>query len=404
MTTTPTAPAAPAPAPGGVVGDGTTARSRASRRWRRARFPLALGALLVLIGLLAALPEPRTSGTPLAPDNPGAVGTRALAQLLGRHGVEVRYTQRLADVVKADGPGVTVAVLGDTMLMDEQVEALRELEADLVLVDTPWASSVIAGVQQEPAQESDEPRPATCDDPDALAAGQVVTSGTLSAPGSSGATLCFPAPGDRAGTGAYAVVQDAGRRVAVLASAEPLTNRSLATAGNAALALRVLGRGEHLVWYIPSWQDPWNGSAPEDQPSATMPPWTRPLMLMLGLVALVAAVWRGRRFGPLVVEQLPVVVRSGETTRGRGRLYRRARAHGHAAAALRAAAASRCATRLGLPRSAGADALVDAIAHAVGRDPRDVADLLYGPPPHDDPGLARLAAYLDDLESEVHRS
>src|SRR5690606_1528818 len=151
---------------------------------------------------------------------------------------------------------------------------------------------------------------------------------------------------------------------AVLASAEPLTNRSLATAGNAALALRVLGRGEHLVWYIPSWQVPWNGSAPEDQPSATMPPWTRPLMLMLGLVALVAAVWRGRRFGPLVVEQLPVVVRSGETTRGRGRLYRRARAHGHAAAALRAAAASRCATRLGLPRSAGADALVDAIAHA----------------------------------------
>ncbi|CAM5781301.1 DUF4350 domain-containing protein [Cellulomonas persica] len=402
MTTTTPAPAPPT----GVVGDGTTARSRASRRWRRARFPLAIGAVLVVIGLLAALPEPRTSSTPLAPDNPAPVGSRALAQILGDHGVRVEYTQRFADVLDADRPGLTVAVLGDTMLLDDQVEALRDMDADLVLVDAPWAASVVAGVEAGYSDAGDDERSPSCDDPDALAAGTIVTSGTLSAgAASSGVTLCFPASGDPAGTGAYAVTEVDGRRVAVLAGAELLTNRSLATAGNAALALRVLGRGEDLVWYIPSWQDPWNGSTSDDDaPTSTMPPWTGPLMLMLGLVALVAAVWRGRRFGPLVVERLPVVVRSGETTRGRGRLYRRGRAHGHAAAALRAAAASRCATRLGLPRSAGAAELVDAIAHAVGRDPRQVADLLYGPPPHDDPGLARLAAYLDDLESEVHRS
>ncbi|MCR6703921.1 MAG: DUF4350 domain-containing protein [Cellulomonas sp.] len=389
--------------PPGVVGDGTTARSRASRRWRRARLPLVIGAILVVIGLLAALPEPRTSVTPLAPDNPQPTGARAVAQILGRNGVDVEYTRRFADVLAADAAGVTVAVLGDTALGDPQIEALRELDADLVLVDAPWASSAVAGVDGSGGAPGDEPRPASCADPDARAAGEIVSPGTLSGP--PGATVCFPPADGADGTGAYVVTQVDGRRVAVLASALPLTNHSLAEAGNAALALRVLGRSEHLVWYIPSWQDPWNGTTPDDESlSSTMPPWTGPLMLMLGLVGLVAAVWRGRRFGPLVVEPLPIVVRSGETTRGRGRLYRRARAHGHAAAALRAAAAARCASRLGLPRSAGATELVDAIAHAIGRDPRAVADLLYGPPPHDDPGLARLAAYLDDLESEVHRS
>lgn len=377
--------------PPGVVGDGTTARSRASRRWRRARLPLVIGAILVVIGLLAALPEPRTSVTPLAPDNPQPTGARAVAQILGRNGVDVEYTRRFADVLAADAAGVTVAVLGDTALGDPQIEALRELDADLVLVDAPWASSAVAGVDG-----SGGARATSLDPPRA-------PTRTHARPArSSPRHAVRPARRDRASrprTAPTAPARTSSRRSTAGASrcsrarCRSPTTRSPRRA--TPLALRVLGRSEHLVWYIPSWQDPWNGTTPDDESlSSTMPPWTGPLMLMLGLVGLVAAVWRGRRFGPLVVEPLPIVVRSGETTRGRGRLYRRARAHGHAAAALRAAAAARCASRLGLPRSAGATELVDAIAHAIGRDPRAVADLLYGPPPHDDPGLARLAAYL----------
>ncbi len=128
------------------------------------------------------------------------------------------------------------------------------------------------------------------------------------------------------------------------------------------------------------------------------------LALQLLLVAVVAALWRGRRLGRLVTEQLPVVVRAGETTRGRGRLYRRARSYGHAAAALRAGTAARSAARLGLPRSAPAPAVIDAVARAASRAPQDVEALLYGPPPTDDRGLARLARDLDHLESEVHRT
>ncbi|NUU16831.1 DUF4350 domain-containing protein, partial [Cellulomonas humilata] len=78
--------------------------------------------------------------------------------------------------------------------------------------------------------------------------------------------------------------------------------------------------------------------------------------------------------------------------------------YGHAAAALRAGAASRSAARLGLPRSAPAPVVVDAVARATTRPAQAVEALLYGPPPTDDRGLAQLARDLDHLESEVHRT
>jgi hypothetical protein len=182
-----------------------------------------------------------------------------------------------------------------------------------------------------------------------------------------------------------------------------LANARLAEGGNAALALRLLGRQDRLVWYVPSFDDIGSTEASGPALGDLLPPWTGPVAVQALVVALAAALWRGRRLGRLVTEPLPVVVQAAEATRGRGRLYRRSRAYGHAAASLRAGTASRVATRLGLPRSAGAVAVIEALAHATGRTTDDVAALLYGPPPTDDAGLTELARRLDDLESEVHR-
>jgi hypothetical protein len=191
----------------------------------------------------------------------------------------------------------------------------------------------------------------------------------------------------------------------VLADSTPLTNLGLPDAGNAALVLRMLGHHERLVWYIPSLDDIGSASS-SDGPSNgdLLPPVVPILALQLLLVAAVAALWRGRRLGRVVTEQMPVVVRAGETTRGRGRLYRRARSYGHAAAALRAGTTARSCARLGLPRSAGAEVVIDAIARSSSRSPQQIEALLYGPPPTDDLGLAQLARDLDHLESEVHRT
>ncbi|MCL2464240.1 MAG: DUF4350 domain-containing protein [Micrococcales bacterium] len=404
------APGAPgAAAPGAaIVGDGTTARSRAARRWRRRRPALVVLALLVAGGLLALLPAPRTSITPLAPDNTGGNGAQALATILRQHGVTVTYVTTVAAAERATAGGGTLLVAGGYPLTQPDATRIAAIGAHhLVLVAaTAWLDVLAPGVG--PAYgggSAPAPRAAACDDADALAAGTVTVTGALTASGP-GVVTCFPMPGSEpGGPGAYAVTTSAaGHRVTVLADSTPLTNGALATDGNAALAIRILGRDAHLTWFVPTTSSSGSDSGSEPIFGGLVPPWLGLLGAQGLVVLLVVAVWRGRRLGPVVAERLPVVVRATETTRGRGRLYRRARAYGHAAAALRAGTAARAAARLGLPRSAGAPATIDAISRATARPPDEVARLLYGPPPTDERALATLAGRLATLESEVHRS
>ena len=392
---------APTTAPGTVRGDGTTAASRARRRWARTRGPLLILTLLVVGALLALLPTPRTSNRALAPDNPGAAGARAVAQILQGQGVQVQTVRTTAAALDAARAGTTLLVVGDSDLVDDDVTSLAASPADLVLVDLDWSvDRFVPGVQPGGGSSTPTTRTAGCDDADASAAGTVTARRWLWTDTSTVARTCFADPSDP-GSVTMAVL-DGPRTVTVLADGTPLRNDALAEAGNAALALRLLGHHERLVWYLPTPGAVTSASGPGLWD--LMPPWMAVLALQLAVVGLLAAFWRGRRFGPLVPEALPVVVPAAETTRGRGRLYRRSRAHGRAAAAMRAGTAMRLGARLGVPRSATGPELADAVARATGRPTEQVSALLYGPPPTDDQGLVHLAHELDRLESEGHRS
>ncbi|MGN0111297.1 MAG: DUF4350 domain-containing protein [Cellulosimicrobium funkei] len=390
-----------------VVGDGTTARSRARSRWRRARWPVAVvGALLLLAGL-TALARPATSATPLAPDNPGPAGARAVAQVLGDQGVEVTYVRTVADAVRAAEEGGTLLVAQGDYLLDEQVDALVGTPADLVLVAPP--DHLLAAATDGGAElaydwgSGGSARPARCADPAAQAAGSIRSDGVGFVALDDATVLCFPSPDDPS-LGAYLVHEADGRTVRAVDTPAVLRNDSVTEDGNAALALWTLGAHDRLVWLVP---DPFDTSLADDgstTPGLSLPPWFGVVALQALVVLLVVVLWRGRRLGPLVTEDLPVIVRAAETTRGRGRLYRRAGARGHAAAGLRASAADRLAHRLGLPRSADAPTVVDAVARATGRPGDQVAQLLYGPPPADDAALLELARHLDRIESEVYHS
>jgi hypothetical protein len=115
-------------------------------------------------------------------------------------------------------------------------------------------------------------------------------------------------------------------------------------------------------------------------------------------------VWKGRRIGPLVAEQLPVVVRASETVEGRGRLYRSRRARDRAAEALRTATLQRMMPRLGLGHDAEPPAVAQAVAERCGLNPQAVAHTLFGPPPASDPDLVNLAHELDNIERQVAQS
>jgi len=185
---------------------------------------------------------------------------------------------------------------------------------------------------------------------------------------------------------------------------QALTNDQILRADNAAVALRLLGQDDRLVWYVPSVDDLLGDDGVSLQ--TLLPRWVRP-GLWLGAVVMVAVIlWRARRFGALATEPLPVVVRAVETTRSLGRLYRRSGDRGHAAASLRRAAVARSAERLRLGSTTPADVVVREVARHTGRREDEVAALLSptGAVPSTDRDLITLASQLAELDREVRRT
>jgi hypothetical protein len=128
---------------------------------------------------------------------------------------------------------------------------------------------------------------------------------------------------------------------------------------------------------------------------------------VLAVVALLiatfvaAAVWRGRRFGALVIENLPVTVKASETMLGRARLYEKSSARLRALDALRIGAIQRLASACGLPRAAGVDEVVAAVASVTGAQVGDIRRLLVDDVPGSDAELVRLSDALLTLERDV---
>ena len=117
-----------------------------------------------------------------------------------------------------------------------------------------------------------------------------------------------------------------GGEVALVAATTVFENEHVDESGNAALAIGLLGASDELVWYLPG---PGDADAAEAPTLAELTPgWVSPVMVLAIAVTIAAGVWRGRRFGPLVVERLPVQVPAGETSEGRARLYARSAARG----------------------------------------------------------------------------
>jgi hypothetical protein len=182
-----------------------------------------------------------------------------------------------------------------------------------------------------------------------------------------------------------------------------MTNSRLLEQGNAALAMNLAGTRPRAIWYAPQ-------SVEGDSSSGAatifdlIPEHVTWIGWQLCLAVLLLALWKGRRVGPLVAEELPVVVRASETVEGRGRLYRSRRARDRAADAMRTAALQRLLPRLGLGHNAEPPAVLEAVAQRSGYRPDALRHTLYGPPPVTDADLVNLANELDNIERQVAHS
>jgi hypothetical protein len=340
--------------------------------WRRARLWLAL-AIVIGLGATAVALLAGSSAAPLAPDSAAHNGSKALAQLLGQQGTTVEKLHDPQDARARPGPTTVLIVDPDDLGHDQLAQLAAGHRLVLIAPDIASLAAVTTADQLDDVAPDGAVDPA-CSWPGASATGPVTfPSGTLTY---TGPDPCY---------GGAVIISD---RLVVLGSPSLLRNDTLAKNDIAALDLNAIsdnGTVAAVAWLMPGIEDTGSGS-----PSiwALFPPWAQHAFWWLLVVGVIVALWRGRRFGPIVTEPLPVIVRSAEVVEGHGRLYLRTGARERAAGLLRAATATRLAARLGLNRRAGPAEVAAALPAAA---------VLIGAAPADDDALVRLARDLDQL-------
>lgn len=330
----------------------------------------------------------------MAPDSTGPGGAHALVTLLRDHGVTVVVATTLADAENAARPG-TLLLFAQTQRVtsDALLQRLAAAPGDLLLVEpTSHARGALApGIRSSGAAMSDT-KP-NCALREANRAGSVDfgPSNTFHAAGGRIVTSCYG--------GALVRYRDGERTVTVVGSTDFMTNGGLLQAGNAALAMNLAGQHSRLVWYAPQRVE--GESSGSTTIFGLIPDNVIWMVVQLWLAVLLVALWKGRRIGPLVAEELPVVVRASETVEGRGRLYRSRRARDSAAQALREATLQRLLPRLGLGANTSAPAVLVAAAQRTELHADWLQHILFGPSPASDADLVQLARALDDIERQV---
>ncbi|MEV3898507.1 DUF4350 domain-containing protein [Streptomyces anulatus] len=397
--------------------------------WTRARGILAVVLILVVAGITFAVVRSGTNHGQLDPRSADPKGSRAVAELLKARGISVTVATTLDEATAATGPDTTLLVVGPNLLTRSQQLRLDETASasagrTLLIAPGPAATTRLApGVRAEPHHAVSALAP-SCELPAARLAGTADMGGIRYTTQAPNAITCYPAAGHPS---LVVLPTGAGGDTVLLGAPDLLHNERLDKQGNASLALQLLGSRPHLVWYLPSLTDPSattdddspgdeNAEQPENEASDDAADESSFLdlvpsgwlwgTLQLTLAAVLAAVWRARRLGPLVTERLPVAIRASESAEGRSLLYRKAKARDRAADALRAATRTRIAPLAGVPaRDAHTpDVLLVAVSARITTPDHDVSTLLFGTAPPTDAALVLLADQLDALEREVRTS
>lgn len=372
------------------------------RRWA---FWVVAAVVALSIGVIAfATAGNAAAGTYLDPTNAAPSGAMAVAEVLKEQGVSVVVTSTLEETAEViDEPEATTLFIYDIdrLLTAPQLREAAGLADTVIVADATFTELRALAPELAQAGGLDQILDADCDRPWVDRAGTIsgVGSGYRVIDDTSNATACLGSGDD-----VYSLIElprDSGT-LTILGATGALTNELVINDGNAAFALGLLGQTETLIWYLPSFADI------EGDTEATLgdltPLWVTPVLSLLVVTVIAAAVWRGRRFGPLVIENLPVTVRASETMQGRARLYERSNARVRAVDALRIGSLQRLAALCGLPRTATVDDIVAAVAALTGTQIADVRRMLVDDLPSTDRDLIALSDALLTLERDVTRA
>lgn len=388
----------------GVNEETTVLTPRLGTTAKRSLFWIAAAIVMVMVALASLnLAGSAIEGPPLDPTSPYESGTQALAEVLRDQGVDVVATTTLDETRSAlDSTGESTLFFSnaDAYLTEDQIAVAVDL-ADTVVFANPTLTELLrVAPEVAHAGESSDAVSATCSAPVVTQAPDI-TAGPSSyrvIEPSADITACYG--DDDVGYGL--ILLDRGdTELRILGATDALSNGDITAADNAAFALRLLGEHDTLVWYTPSFLDI-TANGETKTPAELAPGWVLPAVWLTMLTLLAGALWRGRRFGPLVIEKLPVTVRSSETMQGRARLYERSTARLHTLDSLRIGTIRRLARLCGMPTTASVDDVINRISPLVGQPNAQLRQLLIDREPASDHELITLSDELLSLEERVH--
>ncbi|MDO5720455.1 MAG: DUF4350 domain-containing protein [Actinomycetaceae bacterium] len=400
------------------------ALGRSGREWlKSSTLWIIVGAAALILLTYALWPQP--PGRPLDPRSAEPAGTRALAQVLKDRGVDVTILTQPAEV-SGSYAGKTLAFIGTRYLSGDDFEYIMkqardaervviasanvgyfyhlgiELDEDY-LFDYPASNDDTVG-EGDPANDTAYERPefsqlTDCRDIFGHTT-QITNSPTIiTFAADTGYRSCFS---DELGGYVVAIDKtDTHPQIVVLGSDGLFTNREITSYDNAAAALTLLGSTDSLVWYYSEPSEDTIFDSTEGTVWRFLPPWAFPMSLLALVTVLAIMFWRGRRFGRLATERLPVTIKAAETTHSLGRLYERSRDLTVPFTHLQYDARQRIIRILHLPNGVSEEALINAVVYRTGREKDNVRALLTHSIIHSEKHLLTLANELATLIQEV---
>jgi hypothetical protein len=372
-----------------------------SRLLRRSLFWIVIATIIVLISVVAvSISNTAKSVDLISATNAGPNGAKAIVEVLRHEGVTVTVTgtlQATRDAVR--DPDRTTIFLYDPnfFLSVEQIRDTYGLASTVVVLDPTYVMLDEISPDLAPAGYVSGTLTANCEVDAAVAAEEITGrgSGFRVIGDATDVDACFGSGDD-----IYSLLhtRSGSTTFTVLGATDALTNGVILENGNAALGLNLLGESADLIWYMPTLDD-----LAGDMPTAgeLSPPWVLPVTLLFFLALITAAFWRGRRLGPLIIENLPVTVRASETMNGRARLYEKANARQHTLDSLRIGTIARLAKATGLPVLSTVDEVIASAAAVAAMDPNEVRRILIDGHPESDRSLVHLSDELLQLEQRV---
>lgn len=375
-----------------------------ARRGRKKVISLIVVILVIaslLLGLMQ-LSANSSRGGPTDPRNTSGQGTSALAELLRQEGIRITVVD--SSEAPTVEPGSTVVLSGGFISTAGVKEIVRQRPERVVVMGYSPRQLRRAGIYVTTGTTGSlAVEESHCNHPAAEGIGNVTFSSVTGyvldkSETSSDVTHCYGS--SLTGYGFVEYVVDG---VPISLVAGGWDNSSLSslsdgvTRGNAAWGMRVLGRNKNLIWWMPQRTAPTTAREPRTEIPLIPPNISIAAGIAVVLLGAVA-VWRGRRFGPVLEEPLPVVVQASETVEGRGRLYHSIHAYDTAGLHLRQGTITRLSRRFG---TTDPERLITIVADTTSVSATVAHQALVGELPHTEDELIVLKQTLSWIEQEA---